>query len=769
MRLLLVLGLSLTMAGPVFLEAGRLDGPSGMLLWGTEPLGPIYIPEHASAEEREAAEWLADALHKVSGLNWEIQAEGGRLGGRGIYVGKTRQAYIHRLWPDSGFDECIVQAVRGGSLFLLGSSPAAHRWAVSDFLQNQVGMRWFIPGDLGEVYDPQSRLSIPMLDRVFYPSFQDRMLPVSRSKTAREWGRNNYLIQRFHFNHNLYSFVPVSLFPERPELFPVIEGKRQAVSGGRAPQPNIAYPETQQFIAERINEQFREKSEQISVSIAINDSTLFDETEQTQRWLRPFRFFRGKPDYSNLVFHFSNEVARRVAEEHPDRYLTQLSYYFTENVPDFPVQRNLIPYLTFDRAQWFDPEQEADDKETVQRWQKAGPEFLGTWDYYEGSPYFIPRYYPGLVARSLRFLHQHGVRNFFAEGGPIWGFDGPRLWLAAQLLWDVEQNPAALLNEYFTRFYGPAAEPMRRFFDRCEEIWMGQPPPGYWLKYYQDPAQAELFPPEVCAELVGYLDAAWRRVGGDGGDVDDSLDLYRKRVELTRKAFAVTQAASGYYHDWWEAAREAVPRAEQMERYQMRLPKLQAVWSGQEHSAQMKVWEHLTGNDPSARGTDAPVNGRVLLDEDFGKLVIPEEPWGLGSLGSWRLRVFHKERLGVTAVPAVGAGEGYLRVEGAGFFSLYQWLPVNDHKKVWVRLPVRGRVSSGCQVFLQVSFMDEAGKVLAETWKDRLPTGSYSGWMPLTLQGKVPKGAAWFYVGVKIQHQFDGDWLDLDGIRVVLE
>ncbi len=768
MRLGLVMGVCLAM-GSMLSAQGRLDGPKGLLLWGTEPLGPVYIGANATAQEREAAEWLAESLHKVSGLDWEVRREKGRLAGPGIFVGKTRQASVHRLWPEPGFDEYIVQAVRGGSLFLLGNSPDAHRWAVSDFLQNQVGMRWFIPGELGEVYEHQSRLRIPILNRVFRPSFQDRVLSPMRRGEGRQWGRNNNLIQRFRYNHNLHSFVPVSLFEENPELFPIIEGERAAVSGGRAPQPNIAYPATQAFIADRIIEQFDENPDLISISIATNDSTLFDETEQTQRWLRPYRFFRGKPDYSNLVFHFSNEIARQVAEEHPDRYLTQLSYYFTENVPDFPVQPNLIPYLTFDRAQWFDPEQEADDKATVRHWQEAGPDFLGTWDYYEGSPYFIPRYYPELTARSLRFLSQHGVRNFYAEGTPVWGFDGPRIWLATQLLWNSNQNPRVLLDEYFTRFYGPAAGPMRRFFDRCEEIWMQQAPPGYWLKYFQDSAQVELFPPEVCAELMVWLDEALERVKDSEDREDGALDLYRQRVALTRDAFAFTQAASEYYHLWWEAAREAAPTPAQITRYREQIPAVKATWPGQEHRPRLNVLEHLIWDDPSARGADIPVGGEVLLDEDFGALIIPDEPWGLNSLGAWRLRVFHTEKLKVAGVPAKPEQQGYLRLEGINFFSFYQWLPVNGNAKLWVRTPVRGQVTSGCQAFLQISFMDADGRILPETWRERLPTGHYPDWIPLTLQGEIPPNAKWVYVGIKVLHQFGNDWLEWDGIQVLAE
>ena len=35
---------------------------------------------------------------------------------------------------------------------------------------------------------------------------------------------------------------------------------------------------------------------------------------------------------------------------------------------------------------------------------------------------------------------------------------------------------------------------MRAFFEKCEALWMQQPGPSYWLKYYYNEDQAGLFP-----------------------------------------------------------------------------------------------------------------------------------------------------------------------------------------------------------------------------------------------------------------------------------
>jgi hypothetical protein len=42
-------------------------------------------------------------------------------------------------------------------------------------------------------------------------------------------------------------------------------------------------------------------------------------------------WFRHRPDYSNLVFTFTNRVAEHVAREHPGKYVGALAYYWCEN------------------------------------------------------------------------------------------------------------------------------------------------------------------------------------------------------------------------------------------------------------------------------------------------------------------------------------------------------------------------------------------------------------------------------------------------------
>jgi hypothetical protein len=105
-----------------------------------------------------------------------------------------------------------------------------------------------------------------------------------------------------------------------------------------------------------------------------------------------------------------------------------------------------------------------------------------------------------------------------------------------------------LLEEYFTRFYGPAAEPMRRYWMRWEEAMVATGATahgGYeWLR---------MFTPELLGECARLLDEAERQAAGGS-------DKVQKRVALARAGFRFTEAGAGLRD---HASRGDLPRAVQ--------------------------------------------------------------------------------------------------------------------------------------------------------------------------------------------------------------
>ena len=88
-------------------------------------------------------------------------------------------------------------------------------------------------------------------------------------------------------------------------------------------------------------------------------------------------------------------------------------------------------------------------------------ERLSVWDYATCfSDYLTP--YPdwGVIQDNLLFYHYLGVTEMFSQlptGSSGTSFYAMNLYLRAQLMWDINQNVEALIEDFFLHYYGPQA------------------------------------------------------------------------------------------------------------------------------------------------------------------------------------------------------------------------------------------------------------------------------------------------------------------------
>ena len=424
-----------------------------------------------------------------------------------------------------------------------------------------------------------------------------------------DFGRRNRLSSVYSFNHALAKVFTPELYNREPELFAEIKGHRSRPSESKKydPQPDFTNPRVVELAAEAAIAHFEKHPDSRSFSLSINDNVLFDTSEWTEIAVEPVRYFRGRPNYTDLVFGFMNEVAAHLdqyeaqrgmagrgepswpersrrwhartnegaavleaverdeagnlkpeseldvrrrsdvrvrtnegaaaleagasscapTEENvkpsdiwttpsgQPRYLTALAYYWTEPSPSIEVHPRVMPVLTSDRAQWHDPDYRIEDQALAERWMDSGVERMATWDYYFGAPYPYPRQFTQWIDESLKHLNETGVDVFFSQLPSAWGMDGPKAWLASELLWDAQQDAEVLLDEYYTNFFGAAAGPMRAFYEIAEAHRNEHEGEAEWIKLYKDEAGIELFTPAlivatVLAGRVKFLDADYK-------------------------------------------------------------------------------------------------------------------------------------------------------------------------------------------------------------------------------------------------------------------
>ena len=594
-----------------------------------------------------------------------------------------------------------------------------------------------------------------------------------------------------------------------PELAPLISGKRFQPREGdtNSWQPNMASVLAAPYAANVLKEWLREGPSRLSVPLGMNDTVGYDQSAATLRLVGPRGYFRERPDYSNLVFGFVNEVAREVGREFPDRFVTTYAYDWTENTPDFPVEANVIPFLTADRVQWFDREFAAADQALIRRWVAAGPQIVGIYDYLYGVTFLVPRPAISAVSESIPFAYGAGVRAYFAESSPNWGLDGPKAWLVAQLLWNANQDPGKLLDTYYRDFWQESAPPMREFFGHCDELWRRQILPSFWLKFFKDENQHLLFPAAERRSLRAKLDAAASLAGSD---------LVRARLRMVSEAFAVTEA----FAEFCERREELIQRlfaatagAEGLlagtERYLDAKSRLQDKHAAVQREFPLalpgRILLEMTRNDPLGsalwRIGQAPATGSIGLslarltkaypeiaalvptvptgpalavtaDSTFEKLRVATNldsttlDWA--TAGPWRGHGLPAEHRSVTLVPAKKG----LAVRWSGCLeeTMSQWLPAEPGKLYRASARVRAKASPGNMTFLVIYCVDQNGKFSDLGTVQRLPAGEWSEEVELSVVIRAPQNAGRIGVAIRAVCQVESDYVEFSQLMLqVLE
>ena len=441
---------------------------------------PIVVAHNAEPLEKAAALELAHVLGEMAGTPWPTHEEV-VAGEKGIYLGRTRAAG-HLRAPLKLADDLFLPRpgeigpdgfriwTQNGSVFIEGATPEATGYAVAWFLQQEAGVRWYAPGEIGEVIPRLAEWTLPDLDLVREPAYVSREISGLESAEGGVWARRNGLRGRLEYSHALGRVFSNEVLNANPEWCPQLKDQRYkpATAEDFHWQPNLALPEVAEYAAQAAAAAFASEPRRPSYSLGINDTVRFDQSEATRKLIEPLHYFRGKPDLSPLVFAFMNRAAETTAKTNPGRYLGCLAYFWCENTPPFPVDAHVIPYLTTDRSQYYDADYRKADFDLMARWGASGVRAFGLWEYGEGGNFLVQRTPCRAFAEAVREGWRRGARGYMAEVGPRQGFDEFKVWLLAQLLWEPERPFEELANDFFRGYFGAAAKPMREFFDGCE-------------------------------------------------------------------------------------------------------------------------------------------------------------------------------------------------------------------------------------------------------------------------------------------------------------
>lgn len=782
--------------------------------------GTIFYAEAAKDEDIATARYLAEWIGRVVGHPVAVLSEDSAASGSsGIFLGATRPAAARRVTPPTTLsrDASVFQPIGSGRYCLVGESSHALRMGVGRLLEEVFGVSFLMPGRFGSEYTRIRRLPAPVHRVEYRPAVTWRQLHGMHTDAEKSWAANVGLGQIPYMNHALWSVFDADAFKEDPRMFPMLSGKMVAPSGrgGYEPQPNLAYSGSVTYAAKMARRYFEKHPGDVTFSLSINDNMTWDESPETLAKIRPTRYFRNRPDYSDYVFGFMNGVASTLDQwgEPKDKYLTGYAYYHCEQVPSFPLNPRVFPVLTADRSEWRDPAFAAEDAALIDAWSRTGAAHFGIYDYYYGLNMAAPRIFYDAEIRSIQYAASRGVSLFFAEVEPDWGFDAPKCWLAAKLLWDPSANGRQLLDTYFKTAYGPAAESMRRFHALVERCWTERNQAPRWIRFFNEESVFELFSDEALRAMRLTLADAEASLRSDRFEDEAASERRlreRMRVRMTVLAFERFYAHATKYRalrelialsdgtstreegaaareKWETASRELTTRLEAANTSELRIgaPFNPAIyWKNDVDSWLAAKWsarwrELMAEGSPltmraAALAEPPPVGvDRVVVEGFEADSFKPASPGSWASLKSvtipkapWRTNLFEAERTRFGySEERVRSGRGSLIVADGDLARISRVLPVFGGDTVALRLRYSGDIVPGVHLGAELLFRDAEGKLLRNSVSVIAPSGK-ADWALLPLAGTAPMSATTAELTVRVMNQVAGDAVWIDDLEI---
>ncbi|MFT5488918.1 MAG: hypothetical protein ACI9MU_003849, partial [Alphaproteobacteria bacterium] len=355
--------------------------------------------------------------------------------------------------------------------------------AVCGYLRS-LGVRWYLPGELGEVVPKMKSIPLPKIDETVKPDFEVRQFSVRFATVDEEvmhWAmrlgiRHSYGLMIAHGMDTMTH--PDILKTQHPDWFALYGGNRDTQTGKRL--NHLCYSNEELFAAtvKWARAQF-DIYDYESVSIMPPDAYIsICQCELCAGKQIDVMGARGK--LSNHVWDFVNRVAKEVGKTHPKKKIVCCAYGANTTHPSNinKLEPNVEVVIVGGRRPRNSlPEQREPIQKLRAGWVAKTDQPIMIFENYPftGRGTYLPAFTARTIGESINATK--GV----SRGEDIWlsfprthddpniGFDHFQVYFTARMWWGgKEADVEAMLDEYCRLFYGPAGPKMKTFFDYCE-------------------------------------------------------------------------------------------------------------------------------------------------------------------------------------------------------------------------------------------------------------------------------------------------------------
>lgn len=553
----------------VWVEARAAEKPAGgelVVAEGGKSPYAIVVPDHGDLAGRiePAAKLLREILKESTGAELPIVMESAFDGGKpAIYLGKSKAAAKAGLPLDNVKRWAYLNQVVGDDVFLVGDDRLAMidqlynpksgetvekkierqttLKAVVDFLENQLGVGFFLPGDYGRRVPKLDRFAVNRNLKTFWKLPFD-FIHCQAWKMDQAWADALNLftssdVFKDYGGHSYYTQVPAKKYGEtKPEYFALF-------GDTRTPKGNhlcISNPDVQKIMLEEMEKTLDRGFDWILLS-------------QTDAY-RPCECDQCRaihPDFRERVWIVHRKLAEEMSKRRPNKKIALLNYPPTDNPPTsfstFP-DNVIIMVSRYNR-----PNLEAFRKFDVEKIV-----YTYNWGWYKPTGYFGPLRTPDYLRDEVDMFVEHDVRGVYVDGGfrawSAYGMKGPMFYVFGKLLGDPSARADDVFRDYVKGVFGEAAAPMMAFYQgmykRLADYSLIDCPlyrskrgasgfDGSPEHYY-----CHVFAPDLLKEMSGFLEQAKKRA--EDPKEKEALKMVEAEFEYLKRTAAVYHVYRAY-------------------------------------------------------------------------------------------------------------------------------------------------------------------------------------------------------------------------------
>ena len=455
----------------------------------------IYLDAAAPQSVQLAAQELQRVLKASTGAELPVQTSPATPM---VCLGDNAASRQCGLNSEGMAQDAFRVVTRNGNLYILGNdTQTARRGGISrgtlfgtcDFLERRVGVRWLLPGEVGEEIPRHDRLIVAALDLRDQPDFPFRYLDDIQDRrpgqgkipnTPREWVFRQKLLwsgegRRMDHGHAWDEYLKPAEWEAHPEWMAADDsGKRRSFVARPA---GVKYcttnPQLVQAFANGVIAWLDTHPTWPTASISPADGGDFCECPECRKLVTQDPYDR--PSYTNNILKFYNDVARIVGQKHPDRPLAGYVYYNYMYPPAEPTRmepnvRLVMAPLNYYGYGLYKPVYRAEFARVIEGWLKVTPNFVyhnySNWmRSFNGAPLPVAR---DILKLELPTIKKSGGQGAEMLGVGAWGYGGPTNYVYAKQLWHADADVEKLFDEWLRLAYGPGWRAMRRVYELTE-------------------------------------------------------------------------------------------------------------------------------------------------------------------------------------------------------------------------------------------------------------------------------------------------------------